>query len=593
MRPRPERRRPPAGFTLVELGVVIMIIGLMTSLLLTVSYEGLRRSEERACQALIAKLDVAMADRVEALTSRRVPANDAHRFLAMTVVPTTNASGNPDFVYLDSPERALLIAKIDFIKRELPDVFFVQSDTNYPLNFAAPAFQPGTATPNPTAIANPIVPGTFANYINYVLPIGHTLNVNMWLDTTDSDMDGLKNDFVSLPNPGHWLGTNGSTSSPSGEGIFGASYQAMAALTRQLGYHPICYNYVDDDGDGLVDELDEGAAFANDVMLDPDGVPGSGDEVTRIQQINQRLANHTHVTARSEMLYAILIEGAGPLGSAFEPDDFTDREVADTDGDGLMEFVDPWGRPLQFYRWPLYHVSEYGLSQGLQRGSSQYQNKSAPRDQSPLDPNQLLVDPSWWCNLVPMAGGGTPPDDSSQMSNRANLFQQHFLSLVDPYSDPTNGGFPFATASVGGQLWDRTGFYKRRAYFFRHLILSAGRDRQYGVGNYGLVYSSGGQTDQGPTQATAATRDAISAQMILIENQAARTDPFARQSSSNMGMAGSNGLSGAGTVGTMGLYQLPQALSPQTTDYTPELTADWGVDDITSHTINATGTGVR
>ena len=48
-----------------------MIIGMMTSLLLAVSYEGLRRSEERARQALIAKLDVAMADRVEALVSRR------------------------------------------------------------------------------------------------------------------------------------------------------------------------------------------------------------------------------------------------------------------------------------------------------------------------------------------------------------------------------------------------------------------------------------------------------------------------------------------------------------------------------------------
>ena len=47
----------------------------------------------------------------------------------------------------------------------------------------------------------------------------------------------------------------------------------------------------------------------------------------------------------------------GPLGSVFSRDDFSDREVKDTDGDGLPEFVDAWGQPLQFFRWPLlYHT---------------------------------------------------------------------------------------------------------------------------------------------------------------------------------------------------------------------------------------------
>jgi type II secretory pathway pseudopilin PulG len=30
---------------------------------------------------------------------------------------------------------------------------------------------------------------------------------------------------------------------------------------------------------------------------------------------------------------------------------FHDSEVTDTDGDGLLEFVDAWGRPIQFLRW--------------------------------------------------------------------------------------------------------------------------------------------------------------------------------------------------------------------------------------------------
>ena len=64
------------------------------------------------------------------------------------------------------------------------------------------------------------------------------------------------------------------------------------------------------------------------------------------------------------MLYAILVEGRGPLGSVFNRDDFTDREVQDTDNDGLPEFVDAWGQPLQFFRWPLLYHSD------IQRGQT-------------------------------------------------------------------------------------------------------------------------------------------------------------------------------------------------------------------------------
>ena len=67
-------------------------------------------------------------------------------------------------------------------------------------------------------------------------------------------------------------------------------------------------------------------------------------------------------TALAEMLYALLVEGRGPLGSVFSPDDFTTKEVQDTDGDGLPEFVDAWGQPLQFFRWPLLYHSD------IQRG---------------------------------------------------------------------------------------------------------------------------------------------------------------------------------------------------------------------------------
>ena len=38
--------------------------------------------------------------------------------------------------------------------------------------------------------------------------------------------------------------------------------------------------------------------------------------------------------------------------ASVDADRFTNEEVADTDNDGLPEFIDAWGQPLRFYRWP-------------------------------------------------------------------------------------------------------------------------------------------------------------------------------------------------------------------------------------------------
>ncbi|MGB4706826.1 MAG: type II secretion system protein [Fuerstiella sp.] len=60
----------------------------------------------------------------------------------------------------------------------------------------------------------------------------------------------------------------------------------------------------------------------------------------------------THSTESSELLYFMLLH-SGTLGSSTAAEDeFIASEIADTDQDGLPEFVDVWGNPLQFYRWP-------------------------------------------------------------------------------------------------------------------------------------------------------------------------------------------------------------------------------------------------
>ena len=51
---------------------------------------------------------------------------------------------------------------------------------------------------------------------------------------------------------------------------------------------------------------------------------------------------------------------AGKLVNYVLSKEFTAQEVADTDDDGLLEFVDAWGEPLRFYRWPTRMIDKAG-----------------------------------------------------------------------------------------------------------------------------------------------------------------------------------------------------------------------------------------
>jgi len=550
MKPRSTPHR--AGFTLIELSIVILIIGLLTSFLLVVSWEGLRRAEERATQALISKLDVALNDRYEALTSLRPRPNDAHRYLAMS------ETGDPERPFIESEQRAELIALVDMLRAELPDVFFVQDDPLYPLNFAGLPYHP-----------SPVSNGAVSQgYFRYSLPLGN----GVWNGT---DMSAPSRFFWNTPggNVIEYPLAGGNLANPAGTGIFGASYQAIAAITKQLGYPERGRNGVDDNGNGLIDEISETEW----------GVSSAQFQAIR-DEVLINLAQHEHATARSEMLYAILIEGAGPFGSVFERDDFTDNEVQDTDGDNLLEFVDAWGRPLQFYRWPVYHVTELGAQGSFQKGSSEYFGRVEAREENPLDPNRLLISPGWWLDVGTFVSSGDVPDNSAQMSTRANLFQKHFFSLVDPRADS------LARNSPPGRLWDRTNFYKRRAYFSKPLILSSGPDGFLGVGSFGVVYSEQGHVNQPPQVVpTDGTHDAVAARMTVIENQASRSDPFARMNPNNKGQAGPLTIDEAAQPGRLGLYQVPSTGSVN--DFTFLILEQWGLDDITNHGINTPSTG--
>lgn len=89
------------------------------------------------------------------------------------------------------------------------------------------------------------------------------------------------------------------------------------------------------------------------------------DRIRADQSVSFNLANHTasldsRRTESSELLYYALnnmeIFGIPPVAT-----EFRDTEVRDTDDDGLLEFIDGWGRPLRFYRSPTRLIKPYGI----------------------------------------------------------------------------------------------------------------------------------------------------------------------------------------------------------------------------------------
>lgn len=362
------------GFTLVELLVVIAILALLVSLILVASADGVRRAEERATQSLITKLETAVNDRLDALLNTQPPTNQTHRFLAAINWPQSYGTKTAYQPLMNNSDdrRAQTIAQYDYIRAELPDVFFVNGLTSdgssaaaaaYPLNFAASPYPSGTNTLSSGNQTN----GAANDGGSWVLPLG-----NNYPGLPGFYSSGLLNLSITTPQL-------------PATGMFGASFSAAASVYKNLysaaasdlvAANPGCLvNFepgldgIDNNGDGLVDELVSPTASNAEVV-----VTGSPSQPFA-SYVSARLVKHTHKTARAEVLYALLVNGLSPLGSAFSSEDFTSREVQDTDGDGMPEFVDAWGEPIQFFRWPIY----YGTASGqFPLGTSDSQLGSAP-----------------------------------------------------------------------------------------------------------------------------------------------------------------------------------------------------------------------
>jgi prepilin-type N-terminal cleavage/methylation domain-containing protein len=474
------------GFTLVELMAVIIIIAILLGFVFAAALDAQRTAQVQATQALIQKLDTALSDRLDALLQNAPTPSVAHGYMGAIYSSLAASPGNPlgmmpsTVAQAQATLRAQVIATFDYIKSEVPDVFFIDPNFYaagasytgpYPFNFAAVPYAGTTNLVNNSAF--PIL----ANVAPVILPLGNSIDNNS------------PNSFGNLSL------ANFSATNLSGTGIYGASYTAAAGLNKNLGYQPFGYDGIDNTGEGLIDEWAEGIGN-NPQVPTPDNpsIP-----ISLSQLITTRLANHKHNTARAEVLYALLVEGSGPLGSAFTRDDFSDKEVQDTDGDGLPEFVDAWGKPLQFFRWPvLYHsdfqrgqilVSAGSSAAGAQGWNAQYPYGSTydQREQDALDPNQQLMGPAWWSNagvgglaanngysaaaFVQAPSPPMPPVPNGA-SGGTQTFGAFFHRLFEPMPVPQQQQF--------GMVWDRGGSL-RRAFFSKFLILSGGLDGVPGV----------------------------------------------------------------------------------------------------------------
>lgn len=574
---RPARRPGRRGFTLIELGIVIAIIGLLVSFILVASYEGLQRANERATQALITKIELGLNERLDALLAQRIEPNGAHQYLATICPPPFTygawSAGTPSLPWgLPSDSRAHTIAQLDYLKAEIPDVFLLNDlgtseGQQYPLNFAALPY-----------------PASGTGRANYVLPLGHMISApsggykpeSYIRDPMTGNPTGVYNlgpgaNYVTDIASGLLL--NGTTAASS-TGIYGASYNARGAFLKILNaamptgtaISAQAYDGVDNDGNGWIDELTSGE---------------TGMSASDLAAVLALLANHKHKTARSECLYAFLVGGIGPLGSIFSPDDFSPNEIKDTDGDGLPEFVDAWGEPLQFYRWPVHHAS------GIQRGAYNperfdgqdndgdgavdnwsegytYLGAFDSRQVNPLDSNQQLIAPAWWANQFNVTTSvGIGP--STPLSASAAAVQTYFFPLVD-YNAPYGG------ATAARQFWDRAGGGSvtgaRAAYFSKFLVISSGADMQLGVAQLDQDYNT--YSLPFGTAPGAAAVNALN--LLLIENTASALSPY-RQFPGDAPFYRDNSTAGSVDPITKGLSQI------------------WNRDDISNQNLQTAGGG--
>ena len=183
---------------------------------------------------------------------------------------------------------------------------------------------------------------------------------------------------------------------------------------------------------------------------------------------------HNPATESAAVLYWMLVENvldASDIGS----DGFTSSEVMDTDGDGLMEFVDSWGEPLRFYRWPTRLVRP-----AFNGAQTQALNSTGDGYAIPVDPDWSVLEPYGIEGATAAVLLGNLPT----APNRGPTFAHESTDpLAQDADDPlglTNPTDPEFSRYFGTVRDFETRFHTPQTYSVP-LIVSAGPDREFGL----------------------------------------------------------------------------------------------------------------
>ena len=227
---------------------------------------------------------------------------------------------------------------------------------------------------------------------------------------------------------------------------------------------------IDNDGNGLVDDWLEGISGDNaaQIICQPSG------------------SQAQHGAGRDALRHPG--RGGGAAGLGVQPRRLHRQGGRDTDGDGLPEFVDAWGQPLQFFRWPLLYHSD------IQRGQAFV--STAPQTWSLIPPYAGAAGRSasrtrW----IPTSSSWRPRGGRRRATGDSRLTGLSVHGPPGARSSPGANVSPaaqffgtfFHTASRTAAAFRRwrglgpVGTSYRRAFFTKFLVLSGGQDQVPGV----------------------------------------------------------------------------------------------------------------
>lgn len=180
-----------------------------------------------------------------------------------------------------------------------------------------------------------------------------------------------------------------------------------------------------------------------------------------------------YLTESSEVLYYVLTKSAVAGYSPSGTDAFGATEFRDTDGNGKLEFIDGWGRPLRFYRWPtrLIKPNGYGAANVNLVAARQLIGGIAPLTNGvPADATPWNIDADDPTGAVTDLTYGMVPGDPT---SAAVLFEQ---GGSVSYNSQTYT-FPTGLVVAGAQA---PGFHTADTWH-SPLVVSMGEDGQLGL----------------------------------------------------------------------------------------------------------------